>query len=42
MGLVRSGSGILVHETLRSALFENKFMNRADFLIADSDAIAFD
>ena len=33
--------GYLVHETLKSAYFKNEFMNWADILHADCEAIIF-
>ena len=41
VGVVKNGSGILLHETLKSAVSLNEFLNLADFLNADSDAIIF-
>ena len=39
--MVNNGHGLLVHESLESAYLKNEFMNWADFLNADSDAIIF-
>ena len=41
VGMVNNGHGLLVHESLESAYLKNEFMNWADFLNADSDAIIF-
>ena len=39
MSVVRNGHGHLVHETLNLAYLKNEFMNCADFLYADCEAI---
>ena len=40
--MVKNGDGLLVHETLKSAVSpEWVYMNWADFLNADNDAIVF-
>ena len=41
VGTVKNGHGLLVHETLTILYLKNEFMNWADFLNADSDAIIF-
>ena len=42
VGMVKNGDGLLVHETLKSAVSpEWVYMNWADFLNADNDAIVF-
>ena len=41
MGLGKNGSGFLVHETLKTVSFKNEYMNRADYLNVDSDAVVF-
>ena len=38
VGLVKDGIGLLVHETLKSAV-KNEYMNWADYLNADSGTI---
>ena len=38
--MVKNGHGLLVHETQKS-IFNNEFLNLADFLNADSEAIIF-
>ena len=41
-GAFQNGHGLLVHETLKSAVYlKNELMNWADFLNADSDVIIF-
>ena len=42
VGLVKNNGGLLVHETLNLLYLKNEFMNWADILNADSDAIVFD
>ena len=41
MGIVKNGSGFLVHETLKPVSFKNECMNRADYFNVDSDAVVF-